>query len=112
MVLLIDDERTVEFIEKTYGLVPSRIARTFSEGIQALKESRWDILLLDHDLACYDEEGNELTGYKVLLFLEENPEFMPKQVKIITSNASARIKINLALEAIKKRMNDDTNLPK
>ena len=61
--LLIDDVRTLK---------AHRIARTYDEGIKALTEESWDILLLDHDLGCFDENGREWTGYDILCFLEEN----------------------------------------
>lgn len=100
-VLLIDDMRTVEFIEKTYDATPTRIARDFADGINALKnEGPFDLLLLDHDLASYDEEGNELTGYKIMLFLEENQEYLPKAIEIVSSNPVGRAKMQVVIDLL------------
>ena len=77
--LLIDDIRV---------LPASHIARTFDEGIAALKDlGPWDALLLDHDLASYDKNGIEKTGYHVILFLEENPHLRPRRVRLVTANS-------------------------
>lgn len=99
--LLIDDVRTVEFIEATYGAKPTNVARTFSDGIAALKsDGPFDILFLDHDLACFDFEGTELTGYTVMLFLEENPELLPGKIVIVSSNPVGRQKMNVVIEKL------------
>jgi len=100
-ILLIDDLRTNEFIEANYGAKVTHVARTFSEGINALKfEGPFDLLLLDHDLASFDEEGNELTGYKVMLFLEENTHLLPKEIVLVTSNPVGRAKMKTVIDKL------------
>ncbi len=42
--LLIDDQR---------NLPADRVGRTYREGVQALREQRWDLLYLDHDLGDF-----------------------------------------------------------
>jgi hypothetical protein len=59
--LLIDDLREI---------AADRVPRTFSEGIQALREGPWDLLFLDHDLG---DPNPRHTGYDILCWLEENP---------------------------------------
>lgn len=98
--LLIDDLRNVEFVNKTWNVQVTDVARTFAEGINALKEGNIDTLLLDHDLACFDEEGNELTGYKVMLFLEEHPEYLPKRIVLVTSNPVGRDKMQAVINKL------------
>lgn len=106
-VLLIDDMRNVAYLKQQYGVEVTHIARTFADGINMLKnEGPWDLLMLDHDLGCYDEDGRELTGYMVLLFLEEHLEYMPALIKVITDNSSARQKMLLAMTSIRKRQNE------
>lgn len=100
--LLIDDLRDVDFVNKQWNVKVTDVARTFAEGINALKEGQVDTLLLDHDLACFDDEGNELTGYKVMLFLEENQEFLPKRIILVTSNPVGRGKMQTVIDKIYK----------
>lgn len=98
--LLIDDLRDVEFVNKNWNVNVTDVARTFAEGINALKAGSVDTLLLDHDLACFDDEGNELTGYKVMLFLEEHPEYLPKSIILVTSNPVGRAKMQTVIDKL------------
>ena len=69
----------------------------------ALRERHWDLLYLDHDLGDFSGvEGRELTDYDVACRLEENPQFLPDRVEIVTSNPSGRQKIELALERCRR----------
>ena len=73
--LLIDDCRNIE---------ADVIARTFDAGIHALKYlGPFDILYLDHDLG---EEDGHHTGYGIITWLEQFPEYLPGEIKIITAN--------------------------
>lgn len=98
--LLIDDLRDVEFVESNWGVKVTEVARTFAEGINALKAGNVDTLLLDHDLACFDDEGTELTGYKVMLFLEENTHLLPKRIVLVTSNPVGRAKMQTVIDKL------------
>lgn len=49
--LLIDDLRDVDFVNKNWNVTVTDVARTFAEGINALKAGNVDTLLLDHHLA-------------------------------------------------------------
>jgi hypothetical protein len=73
-------------------LIPTNyVARSYSEGIAALRDlGPWDTLLLDYDLASYDQDGRERTGFDVLVFLEEHPDKRPSIVKLVTSNPVGR----------------------
>lgn len=89
-VLLIDDMRNG---------VMDRIARTFDDGIKALKEEGpWDLLYLDHDLG---EADPAKTGYDIMCFLEANPELLPKQIKCVSSNPVGRQKIQVVIDKLK-----------
>ena len=87
-VLLIDDLRNIE---------ATRVARTYNEGIEALKDGPWDLLLLDHDLGCYDSVGREKTGYDIICFLEENLQYLPERIELVTMNPVGRLKMNAAI---------------
>ena len=89
--LLIDDMRNIDV---------TRVARTFDEGIEALKEGGWDTLFLDHDLASYDSEGKEKTGYDVMCWLEANPEHLPKSIKIVSSNPVGRRNMQVVIDKL------------
>lgn len=101
-VLLIDDLRSEEFVNENWHTEVTDVARTFAEGINRLKANKYDLLLLDHDLACFDEEGNELTGYMVMVFLEEHPEYLPKSIIPITSNPVGLTKMRTVINKIYK----------
>lgn len=98
--LLIDDLRDVGYVNSGWNVKVTDVARTFDEGIEALKRGNVDTLLLDHDLACYDSDGNEMTGYKVMLFLEEHPEYLPKRILLVTSNPVGRAKMQTVIDKL------------
>ena len=79
--LLIDDIRDIK---------ADRVARTFDDGIVALKEQKWDILYLDHDLGDSDPAK---TGYDILNWLEANPEYLPVEIFLVTQNPVGREKM-------------------
>lgn len=88
--LLIDDARE---------LGTTKTARDYFEGIRLLKEEGpWDILYLDHDLACF-RDGKEYTGYSVICWLEENPQYLPGEICCVSSNPVGR---NRIIEVAKK----------
>lgn len=97
-ILLIDDVRT-----ETDSNVARRvdlIARNYWTGIDALKlMGPWDLLLLDHDLSSFIDD-KEYTGYHITCFLEENPEFMPKDVKLVSSNPEGRRRMSQVLSKL------------
>jgi hypothetical protein len=87
-VLLIDDIRNIP---------ADQTARSYQAAIDALKQECWDNVLLDHDLADFDESGKEWTGYHILCWLEQNTQYIPKNITLITMNPVARKKMNQVL---------------
>ena len=78
-ILLIDDLRILE---------ADRTARTFDDGIEALKnEGPWDVLLLDHDYGDPDPAKN---GEGIMKFLEANPGLLPGHIHFVTANPVGR----------------------
>jgi len=99
-IIAIDDERPCLFADI--------LCRTASAGLKALQTmGPFDSLFLDHDLGAYrpetDDRGNELSGYSILCFLEEHPEFMPTEIHLLTSNGGGRTNMVLALDKMMDR---------
>lgn len=102
-VLLIDDTRDESSpnIKRSLDL----IARNYWSGIDALtKMGPWQTLLLDHDLNSFDETGTtEYTGYTIVSFLEKHPEFLPKEIILVTSNPAGRLRMQAVLDKLYKK---------
>jgi hypothetical protein len=78
-ILLIDDRR---------NLPATRVARNYADGIAALQERHWDLLLLDHDLGDFSgPNGREMKGYDIACWLEEHQEHLPGDVRIVSDNS-------------------------
>lgn len=86
--LLIDDERNID---------ADRVAKTYDEGIEALKERIWDVLYLDHDL------GLGKTGYDIMNWLEEHPEHLPDRIIIISANPVGRRNMERVVRRLYKK---------
>jgi len=102
-VLLIDDEREAPHIKSMYGVDVTKIARSYSEGIEDLKQGGWDVLLLDHDLNSYPD-GVEKTGTDIMKFLQENPQLLPQSIIFVTMNPGGRRRMEGILSDIKKQL--------
>lgn len=81
----------------------SILARNYSDGLKCLTQlGPWDELWLDHDLG-YDSvgvDGREQTGYHILEFLENNQQYRPGQITLITSNPAGRQRMEVVLERL------------
>jgi hypothetical protein len=93
--LLIDDMRDIE---------ADIVCRNYFDGIQALIDNKGDIdlLYLDHDLASYDTEGNEVTGHDVMVWLELNPDYLPNRILCVSANPVGRNRIKQAIDRLYK----------
>jgi len=91
-VLLIDDIR---------DLTATVVARNYFDGIDHLKDNGpWDLLLLDHDLASFDDNGREKTGYDIMCFLEEFQEYLPKEIQLVTANPVGRDRMQKVIDKL------------
>lgn len=103
-VLLIDDIRDIEMVMpnyRSYSDFTATTVRNFQMGIIALKmHGPFDILFLDHDLASFDENGKEKTGYDIMCFLEENPEYLPGEISIVSSNPVGRRNMQVVIDKL------------
>lgn len=89
--LLIDDIREKDV---------SRVARSYEDGLCALtQEGPWDILYLDHDLG---DEDPKKTGYGIMCFLEQFPQYLPGQVVLVTANPVGRQNMQRVLNKLDK----------
>jgi hypothetical protein len=96
--LLIDDERKIK---------ATVVARTFDQGISALmKDGPFDLLYLDHDLG---EKDPKKTGYGIVNFLEANPQFLPKEIKLVTSNPVGRQQMQVVIEKLYERKENESD---
>lgn len=91
-VLLIDDRRNMN---------ADYIARTFEDGVYKLKTQKWDVLYLDHDLGKFKK-----SGYDVMLFLDNNREFIPKIILCISDSPGNKDQINGMIKDIYGRVFD------
>lgn len=90
--LLIDDLRNIE---------ATVVARTYAEGIQALRnDGPFDILYLDHDLGS--ENPND-TGYGIMCFLEEFRDLLPKRIELVTANPVGRKNMQVVIDKLYKK---------
>lgn len=88
--LLIDDMRQSHYITRT--------ARTYDDGIKALtEEGPWNVLYLDHDLG---ETDPAKTGEGIMRFLEENPQYLPEDIVMISSNPVGRQRMRVIIDKL------------
>ena len=89
MKLYVDDER-----DCPQGW---ELARSYEQAMQMLSLNEYDEISLDHDIASW-EEGNEMTGYTILCYLER--QLLEKDNKI------PYINIHTANIAVRRKMED------
>lgn len=114
--LFVDDIRAVppelEFMDWD-------IARTYSEAIDLLENNYYEVVSLDHDLACFEEVENydfvhedgerpckELTGYDILCWIEQklvDGFNVVGDIKIHTANPPAFRKMEIAINNMRER---------
>ena len=81
-ILILEDDinRTIQFYKMFEGN-DTQIVESPDECIQKLKDFKWDVLFLDHDLGgeiyC---PSDDKSGYKVAKWLEEFPEYKPTKI--------------------------------
>jgi len=98
-ILILEDsvERQEQFYKNLINY-DVEITDSSKTAIQKLSNEKWDILFLDHDLGgeAYVPSG-ENTGYEVAKFLEENQQFMPRNIVVHSLNSVGAKNINDAL---------------
>ena len=91
-VLILDDEPYRHKLFRLHLAAEERThVMTADECIDALREEKWDIVFLDHDLGGMQmvvsmSDTGEKTGYQVACFLEEFPIYKPTKVIVHSLN--------------------------
>ena len=99
--LYVDDERPLPIDDIDWDL-----ARTYNEAIEKLLTIQYDVVSLDHDLACFNASGREMTGYDIALFLVDckmNDHYYPMYVRCHSANPAGRQNIE---GVIKRYLNE------
>ena len=99
-VLLVDDCRDADFIEKAYGIRPTNVAKTYDEAIQIIQTKHFNIIMMDHDLGCFDKDGKEYNGTHVLTFIEPNPQYKPDDFIMVSANPVGRKNMQIIIDRI------------
>ena len=81
------DKEVYQAIEENVPRDNIVIVRSFDMGIKLLNAFRWDVLYLDNDL------GGVKQGYDIMCFLEQNLQFLPRNIIFITANPPAKQKM-------------------
>lgn len=104
LVLLIDDIREPEWIKRPggksedyYSRDEVSVARDAASGLSKLKRGIYHTLLLDHDL------GDGPNGMSVITFLEENTQYIPEFIYLVTANPVGRKNMTQAMERMLER---------
>lgn len=89
-----------------HGYINATWIKTASECIDCLKTGHFDFASLDHDLAdehypwnCKDITRSIGTGYDVVCFLEEKPEFWPLNgVRVHSANPVGKARMEVVIK--------------
>jgi hypothetical protein len=89
------------------------LVRSPRELIDLLEAGEVDEVSLDHDLGLVDEEGREVAGYDVLLYIEQalvegSASFCIPEIQIHSANVSAYKRMELARASIYRLAGKDT----
>ncbi len=100
MTLWLDDVRPPH----KHGYVGADWVKTADEAITALATGRYTFASLDHDLSEAATMGaspvTERTGYTVICWLEEHPEFWPEDgVRVHSMNPVGATKMRAVIHA-------------
>lgn len=82
------------------------IARNYTEAIDCLNKYKIDVLSLDHDIASFDEDGNETTGYDIAVWCERRHYFggrIPEKIYCHSANPVGYERITSVIKSISDR---------
>lgn len=110
------------FVDDVRGVPPELeymdwdIARDYKEAIDMLENNYYDLVSLDHDLADFDEEGNELsneemsckeyTGYDILCWIEMKLVAgfdICGDIRYHTANPAGATKMQIAIDSMRRK---------
>ena len=84
--LYVDDERP---LPSKYDKKNWDTAKNYDEAISLLSKNKYDIVSLDHDIASWNKDGREMTGYDIALFLAQRKhdgKYVPPEIFPHTAN--------------------------
>lgn len=86
-----------------HGFIGAHWVKTANEAIDALKTKAFDFASLDHDLSEQATLGiivpGDKTGYDVVCWLEENPEYWPPRgCRVHSFNPSGKQRMLMVVE--------------
>lgn len=102
--LWVDDIRKIPSDYKNWDL-----ATSYDEAIKLLSTNDYDVVSLDHDLASFDKEGNERTGYDIVKWLVQRKLDgypVPNEYRIHSANPIGR---NNMQHMIDRYLKENTN---
>lgn len=103
ILILEDSDERIQQFKKNFMGAKLIFTQTPKEAIEQLKKHKIDILFLDHDLGGTTyADSDENSGYAVAKWLEENPEFKPKEIILHSLNPDGVAKMNAALPEARK----------
>ena len=98
ILILEDNKERIAYFSNLRSEHSVTITEFAHEAIRLLKENKWDILMLDHDLG-----GQEMvpsgpgTGYEVADFLSKNEHLKPERIIIHSFNGPGSQNMKAAL---------------
>ena len=100
MILWLDDIRQ----PWNHGYIGAQWAKTYEDAIRILETGKVTFASLDHDLSEAATMGcaspGEKTGYSVICWLEDHPQFWPVDgVKVHSMNPSGAMRMRQVIEA-------------
>lgn len=92
--LFVDDERTAP--------AGWDIAKNYDEAISKLSTHDYDEVSLDHDIASFNSDGREMTGYDIALWLANRKialgEYVPPIVRCHSANPPGRSNVQSVID--------------
>ena len=84
--LYVDDIRELPSL---YQIEQWDVARTYDDAISLLSTNTYNLVSLDHDIASYDNDGNEQTGYTIAKWIVQRKfDNLPIPNKVISHSAN------------------------
>lgn len=76
------------------------VARNHDEAIKLLSSNEYDRVSLDHDIASWNDDGREMTGYDIVLWLAErkhNGDYVPPKIYCHSANPPGKASIEAVI---------------
>ncbi|KKN75671.1 hypothetical protein LCGC14_0377730 [marine sediment metagenome] len=110
--IFLDDERRAP-----YGVIQTNTVEDTIELLKAFHSQNICVasLSLDHDLGYHDDDGREMTGYEVMIWIERavfNRQYLPpKEIFCHSANYPGRIRIEAVIAVVKLYVGADSTKP-